>query len=270
MATMGILACKMLQDEIVYLIQQNPDIESVYVVTNGEHIEFVHKLRDCNIDFKPVDSVSELPDIDKSAADSGKLSLVVWQLELGLHETPKRLKVEVYDRLTEFSKKADGILLLYGLCGNVLGDVEEDFKEICPIVILRDPDGNIADDCIGATLGSRKTYANLLKSFGGVGTFIFTPMYEATIDEFFQYKRMSAVQKLSEEQIIEMNKFMFEASNYKRVARLETGLTYTGDTSENVKRFAEMYNFEIFEMSGGNQKVFDTCFLKLKNMIVCV
>ncbi|WNY24891.1 DUF1638 domain-containing protein [Methanolapillus millepedarum] len=267
MTTMGILACKMLQDEIVYLIQQNPDIETVYVVTNGEHIEFVHKLRDCNIDFKPVSHISELPDVDSSSNSEG-LSLVVWQLELGLHETPKRLKVEVYDRLSEFSKKADGILLFYGLCGNVLGNVEDDFKDICPIVILRDRDGNIADDCIGATLGSRKTYANLLKSFGGVGTFIFTPMYEATIDEFFQYKRMSAAQKLSEEQIIEMNKFMFEASNYKRIARLDTGLTYTGDTLDNVKRFAEMYHFEIFEMDGGNQEVFENCFLKLKCMLV--
>ncbi|MDR2943770.1 MAG: DUF1638 domain-containing protein, partial [Methanosarcinales archaeon] len=156
--------------------------------------------------------------------------------------------------------------LLYGLCGNVLGHVEEDFKAACPIVILRDRDGEIVDDCIAATIGGRRQYLNLLKSFHGVGTLIFTPMYEDTVDEFFNYSKNRG--SLTEEQVIEMNKFMFEASNYQRIARLETGLHYTKGTELKLKQFADTYGFEIYDLDGGHQQIFDDCYQKLKEKLV--
>jgi hypothetical protein len=38
MTKIGILACKMLQDEIVYLIQNDPGVHDVVVIENGEHV----------------------------------------------------------------------------------------------------------------------------------------------------------------------------------------------------------------------------------------
>lgn len=267
MSVIGILNCKMLQDEIVYLIKNDPEITDVTVIANGEHLEFIQKLDEAGIFYRTVPLVRSVQDLARrNSGDSAGISLIVWNLELGLHERPKLLKEEVYKDLEVFAKKADGIYLLYGLCGNVLGHVEDDFKDICPVVILRDPDGEIVDDCIGATLGGRRQYLSLLRSFHGVGTFIFTPMYEASVDEFFHYSRNKS--GLTEEQMVEMNKFMFEASNYKRVARLETGLHYTKDTDEPLKRFADTYDFEIFDLDGGNQKIFDDCYQKLKNKIL--
>ena len=271
MSVIGILNCKMLQDEIVYLIENDPEITDVTVIANGEHREFIQKLDEAGISYKSapmIRSVSDLSrrNMEKSAEASAGISLIVWNLELGLHERPKLLKEEVYKDLEIFAKKVDGIYLLYGLCGNVLGHVEDDFKEICPVVILRDSEGSIVDDCIGATIGGRRPYLNLLRSFHGVGTFIFTPMYEATIYEFFHYSKNRS--GFTEEQMIEMNKFMFETSNYKRIARLETGLHYTKDTEEGLKRFADTYNFEIFDLDGGNQTIFADCWQKLKNIIV--
>ena len=267
MSVIGILNCKMLQDEIVYLIENDPEITNVTVIANGEHHEFIQKLDEAGISYKLAPMIRSIPDVTKRYEDDlTGLSLIVWNVELGLHMRPKFLKEEVYKDLEIFAKKVDGIYLLYGLCGNVLGHVEDDFKEICPVVILRDSDGEIVDDCIGATLGGRRQYLNLLRSFHGVGTFIFTPMYEATTDEFFNYSKDRG--GFTEEQMIEMNKFMFETANYKQIARLETGLHYTKNTDESLKRFADTYNFEIFDLGGGNQKVFVDCWQKLKNIIV--
>jgi len=269
MTVIGVLNCKMLQDEIVYLIERDPEIKEIVVVENNEHQEFIQKLDKLEISYRLVPMIHSVPDLAdrqmKDEADDG-VTLIVWNLELGLHEFPKKLKDQVYSDLKIFAKKVDGIYLLYGLCGNVLGHVEEDFKDICPVVILRDPDGEIVDDCIGATIGGRRQYLDLLRSFKGVGTLIFTPMYIATSDEFFNYAKKN--HGLTEQQIIEMNKFMFEASNYKRIAKLETGLHYTTDLEKPLKEFAETYDLEIFDLDGGHQQIFDSCYQKLKEKVV--
>jgi hypothetical protein len=48
-------------------------------------------------------------------------------MELGLHAVPKRLKSEVYQNVREMIPYSNGILIFYGFCGNVLGNIEEDF-----------------------------------------------------------------------------------------------------------------------------------------------
>ena len=267
MAKIGILACKMLQDEIIYLIQNDPEIHDIIVIENGEHPEFIEKMEKCNLPYTLISSIDDVPDIDPSD-DSDSLSFIVWNLQLGLHEFPKKLKAEVYKCTETFAKKVNGIYLLYGLCGNVLGQIESDFQSLCPtcpVVILRDNDGEIVDDCIGATIGGRRAYLNLLKSFKGVGTLIFTPMYTEMIDEFFEHARQRHM--FSEKQIFEMNKYMFQASNYKRVANLETGLHFTENIEEKLQVFADRYEFEVIQLSGGNQEIFWNCYEKLKSII---
>ena len=48
-------------------------------------------------------------------------------LELALHATPEHLKEVVYGKAREMAEYSDGILLFYGLCGNVLGKVRNNF-----------------------------------------------------------------------------------------------------------------------------------------------
>ena len=266
MTVIGFLACKMLQDEMIYLILNDPEIKEITVIENGEHDDFIQKLDDAGIPYSLKPTIHSVPNLsDRTEPDKTDVSLVVWILELTFHYFPNILKEEVYSDLTILAEKAEGTYLLYGLCGNALTHVETDFKDTYPVVILRDPDGEIADDCIGAAIGGRRQYFDLLKSFCGVGTLIFTPMYEATIDEFFNYSRNN--RGLTEKQIIKTNKFMFESSNYKRIARLDTGLYYTKDTDEMLERFADTYDLEIFDLKGGHQELFVDCYQKLKELI---
>lgn len=266
MKTIGILACRMLQDEIIYLIQTDPAVRSVVLVDNGEQNDIAAKMDEQKISYTtvPLDALDDRNDPDP--ADASGIRLVVWQLELALHEVPKTLKQKVYESVEAFSKKVNGILLFYGLCGNVLGKIEEDCSTPdCPVLILRDPDNIVVDDCIGATIGGRTNYINLLKSFKGVGTFIFTPMYAATTDEFFDYSRTKT--GMTDEQIYEMNKFMFDACGYKYVAKLETGLHYTKNVDENIRRFADKYDFEVIPLDGGSQTLFADNYERLKKRI---
>jgi hypothetical protein len=200
--------------------------------------------------------------------ESDSLSFIVWNVELALHEFPKKLKEGIYKYAEIFAKKVNGIYLLYGLCGNVLGNIEADFRLLCPscpVVMLRDSDGEIVDDCIGATIGGRRSYLKLLKSFNSVGTLIFTPMFSATVEEVFEHGRKREM--FTEEQIFDMNKYMFKASNYKRVAHLETGLNFNENIEEKLHKFANKYELEVIQLSGGNQEIFWNCYEKLKSMI---
>jgi len=268
MTRIGILACKMLQDEIIYLIQNDPAVHNTILIENGEHPEFAEKLDKLHIPYTMAASIDDVSDADLSDTDKSSVTFIVWNLELGLHEFPKKLKEKVYKCTETFAKKAHGIYLFYGLCGNVLGRIEEDFKAICPscpVVILRDGDGEVVDDCIGAAVGGRRAYLSLLKSFKGVGTLIFTPMYSATVDEFFEHGRQRHM--FSEEQITEMNKYMFQASNYKQLAHLDTGLHFNDNIEEKAKKFADKYGLEIIRLTGGNQIIFWNCYEKLKSMM---
>ncbi|WNY28447.1 hypothetical protein MmiEs2_06330 [Methanimicrococcus stummii] len=267
MTVMGILACKMLQDEIVYLIQKDSDISDVVVIENGEHEEFIQKLNALEISYRLVQKVEDLPNSEKDSGDNGVLTLVIWQLDLGLHETPKLLKERVYENIPIMMPKVNSIFLFYGLCGNVLADVETDFKsDSCPVIILRDRDGVIIDDCIGGALGGREAYAKVLKSFNGVGTFILTPMYASyAATNLFGFGQAAA--GFSDEQMYKLNKFMFETSGYKQVADLETGLHYTPNVKENIQSFADKYQLDVIPLGGGHQQLFEDCYQKVKKAI---
>ena len=280
MKSIGILACRMLEDEIVYLAETDPGIREITVIGNGEQAGLTEKFDELGIKYTVVPDVSSLKDRtpagqggsmpeQSSAAgqDDAGFSLVVWELEVGLHEIPKTLKEAVYENIRAFSEKVNGIMLFYGLCGNVLGKVESECSTAdCPVMVLRDYDNEVVDDCIGATIGGRGPYLSLLKSFHGEGTFIFTPMYAATTEEFFEYSRDR--KGLTEEEMYEMNQFMFDECNYKHVGNLETGLHYTKNVEENIKRFADKYHFDVIPLSGGSQDLFVENFRRLKEAVL--
>ncbi|WP_282678896.1 DUF1638 domain-containing protein [Methanosarcina acetivorans] len=57
-------------------------------------------------------------------------------MEPELHRNPRELKNRVYENVENLSSFSSGILLFYGLCGNVLGNVEKDFERRafpCPV-----------------------------------------------------------------------------------------------------------------------------------------
>lgn len=264
MTTLSILGCKIFQDEIVWLLDNDPDVKNIVIVENENIPEFTEKLDDQQVSYSivPLEKIpSALGDADKD-----KLTVVVNLVELGLHWVPNDLKVEVYKNIEEMSPYSDGILVFYGLCGNVLGKVEEDFPvDKCGSIvrILRDDDDRIVDDCIAATVGGCAKYLKLLTEHGKEPAFLFTPMYAQSWRELLKVHQYHSDPGES----LKMAKMMHDASGYSRVARVNTGLTYVQNIDEKIEEFAEIFDgYGIFEIEG-NQDIFKKCYHSIKDEI---
>lgn len=257
MPVMTILSCKILQDEIIHLFENDTHIDEIIVIKNDQEHDLLIKMDRSDLNYE-LKLLNEMPLVNERE-DNEKYTVVVYLVELALHEFPKILREEVYKLLREITPYSNGILLFYGLCGNVLDKVEEDFREqesTCPVRILRD-DKRIVDDCVGATLGGGEEYLKTLKRFSDQGTFLFTPMYAHS------WREIMRVDPEKPEKTLKMLRKMNEITGYKRVAMVHTGLGYTTDFDKKVEEFAEIFDFEILKIEG-NQQIFRSCYASMK------
>lgn len=262
MPTMSIISCKIMQDEIIWILENDSSIDEIIIVDNKNVREFVEKLDKVNLRYKvlSLEDISSLPEIK---SECKKYTVLIHLMELGLHRSPKELKIKVYETIKTLAPFSSGILLFYGLCGNVLGDVEKDFERSsisCPVRILKDKDHRVVDDCIGATVGGVKNYLRILKSVSDAGTYLFTPMYSKG------WRELLDLDKLNKDpaKALKLMKKTHEMIGYKRVAKINTGLEYTENFDGSIREFAELFDFEILEFDDGNQEIFENCYNELK------
>lgn len=263
MTVLSIVGCNILQDEIIWLIANDSQIKRILIVANGNISEFTEKLDEQHIcyDIVPFEKLPKaLNNIDKD-----ELTVVVNLMELGLHAAPKILKSEVYQNIREMIPFSNGILIFYDLCGNVLGEVEEDFclvKNGCTVRILRD-DERVVDDCIGATGGGGANYLKLLKTHSKEPAFFFTPMYASSWRELLNINKLHS----NPEKALEMVKMINDLAGYSRVAKVNTSLTYVKDIDEKIEEYAKLFGYSTFEVSG-TQEIFEKCYHSIKKEIV--
>ncbi|MCQ1535268.1 DUF1638 domain-containing protein [Methanosarcina sp. KYL-1] len=257
MPVMSIIGCRMFEDEIMHLIENDPEIKEVLVVENEDCGGITGKLTDTGIPYRVLPP-EEIPEKPAPSGEEG-LTLLVYMLELALHAIPENLKNTVYSKVELMSRHSHGILLFYGLCGNVLGKIEKDLEALeCPISILKEENGEIVDDCIGAVLGGRKQYLEVLKSCKGVGTFFLTPMWAANWREMVRTAGLS-----QDPDDISMSKFVFDYAGYKKIGRVETGLFYEKNFEACVQEFARLFEFEVTEIKA-TLKLVENCYEKAK------
>lgn len=260
MPVITIIGCRMFEDEIMHLLENDHEIKEVFVVESDDCKGITRKMTESGLEYKVI-PLEEMP--EKSADKSKSLTLVIYMLELALHAIPENLKKTVYSKVELMAPRSDGILLFYGLCGNVLGKIEEDFKALdCRVCILKEENGEIVDDCIGAVLGGRKQYLEALKSCRGVGTFFLTPMWAVNWREMVRTAGLS-----QNPDDISMSKFVFDYAGYKKVARVNTGLAYEKDFDACVKEFSTLFEFEITNLEGTLQLV-ESCYAKTKTSVL--
>ncbi|WP_094227820.1 DUF1638 domain-containing protein [Methanolobus psychrotolerans] len=254
MPVLTFIACRMFEDEIIHIIEKDSLINSLLIVNNADCGGLTDKLRDTGSEYDLV-LESEI----SGRLNKGNLTIIVEMLELALHAKPDNLKKVVYDKVREMSEYSDGILLFYGLCGNVLGKVDKELADLpCPVRILKEDNGDIIDDCIGAVLGGRAAYLEKLKSFHGVGTFFMTPMWAAHWREMVVSAGMTP-----DSDNIKLSKFVFDYAGYKNVAKMDTGLSYEKEFEPKVKEFAKLFDFNIVEMTA-SPELMVRCYQQLK------
>ena len=244
MTFMCIIACRIFEDEIIHLIRNDPEIIRVLVQDSPDAVGILRKLSDNSISHT-VCSANEIENLAHNEKETNYF-LVLNILGFSLDASPQLLKESVYKEVGSMSKYADTILIFYGLCGNVLGNINRDFAHLsCPVHILREEDGEVIDDCIGASLGGRKPYLKALKEAGGEGIYFLTPM-GATF-----WKEMAVIARLTNDpDNTAMTKIVFDYAGYKKVGKINTGLPYEKSFNEKVEEFAQAFEFQIVDMQG--------------------
>ncbi len=127
---------------------------------------------------------------------------------------------------------------------------------------MKEENGEIVDDCIGAVLGGRSRYLEVLKSCKGIGTFFLTPMWAANWREMIRTAGLS-----QDPDDITMSKLVFDCVGYKRVARINTGLTYEKEFEDRVREFSTLFDFEVTDLEG-TMKFVESCYAKTKTSVL--
>ncbi len=287
MPVLSIIACSILEDELTHMLSLDPTLRHLFLVDNLDGMRLSRKLHAQSRAHLLVDG-EEIPDRIKTLYrdNFGKflehllngfhfirgrasenvserdLVVVVNVLRMALHSDGKQIMDEVYKNIRDMSRFSDGILLLYGLCGNSLGNIGNDLTDLgCPIYFLTDKDDKRVDDCIAVALGGNKQYEEALDRSYGIG-FFFTPMWAVNWREIENEANRSSKSQ-SQSLGCKLNSL-----GYKRVARLDTGLRYTGDfeVESRVGEFASLYNLEVVCLQGSTE-IIDRCYQQAKDGI---
>lgn len=233
--TIGLIGCRMFEDEIAYLISSDPHIHTVHIVSNDDSKDLVGKLKSMGLENK-ISTIAE-SDIPRINKDNNGLSLFVWLKPMALHNSPEKLREDILLSIKSIENICNSILLFYGLCGNAFKHLAQDTEGIeVPVTILVGTGDQVVDDCIGAVLGGTDEYYQLLKKSSG--TFFLTPMWAANWRELFH-----KVQILPDPNDVEGARFIFKEVGYKRVCKMETNLGDQELFKRDIDEFAELFNF---------------------------
>ncbi|TGC09094.1 DUF1638 domain-containing protein [Methanolobus halotolerans] len=260
MPSLYVISCRMFEDELVHIFEEE-DKDARVILIENENIEGIEKkFSEVGIKYEKT-SVEDLP---LKLGPKEDFIVVLNILEFALDANPSLLKDKVYTSIEETGKYFNGILVFYGLCGNVLGSLEKDFSYMdIPVRILKDACGNIVDDCICASFDNRDAYVNaVMGETRGEGTYFLTPMQAAN------WREMLVLAKLAPDpDDTEMMKMVFDYSGYKNVGKVDTGLSYEKDFGSIVDEFASLFDFEK-RLFSGSTKISDECYHSIKKYIV--
>jgi hypothetical protein len=237
MSVLGIIACEMFEEEIVELMRTDKDVKQVFVVETECSSRLCDKLKKAGVKL----ASGKLKDF---SAETDEFVVVVELKEMALHEKPEILKKEVLESISYMQDYTGAILLLYGLCGNALKKINtltEDTK--VPVLILREKDNGIVDDCIGAALGGTDKYLELLKHYPG--TFFLTPMWAEHWREMLQ-----KVHIIKNPYDVKSCKYIFDCVGYRRAMKVDLGIGDEEAFESNVEEFRKLFEFEREDVKG--------------------
>ena len=279
MSVLSIVACGMLEDELVHVLSKDRELQQLIVVENRESSVFLRKLRlrNCNPRTAFLDRV---PMLLKSRSSPGfivparllssfpilkkfcrkkklreEVIVVVNLLSLDLHADLEILKAEVYRNIHEMASFSDRILVFYGICGHALGKLKEDFSDLkCPLFFLKDQNGEIIEDCISLALGGNEAYARAMTRFQGMGTIYLTPMWASS------WKKLE-----NKNGNRDFNNYYLKNPLYCLAAKIDIGLVDSPEFHTNVKEFARTFDMKVVNIRG-NPKITEQSYLNARDV----
>ncbi len=233
----GLLICEVLEDEMAHILSHDPDIEKVAFIESDPATDIIAALHQLMGDrFTTVKNVTDfLPDPKVS------FEVLAMTLRVGLHMDKSLLREGVTEQARILSEKSDVLVLGYGLCGNVLLNIEEQLAGLnCPVVMPQNQDGSTIDDCVCLVLGGTEKYLDQVRQ--EAGTWFVTPgwlkHWETLLVKELHCPDISTV------------KWIFKKADYKRALMVDTGIGNREALRTETEKFAASFDFYIEEAKG--------------------
>lgn len=262
--TLGVMACPILEDELIYSLRKDEQEKTIFLLDNRHNKMIVPKLEENGVPYTMIDEEGFLN--GSVSIPDGGYRVVIWMMDLGLHEEPENLKTRIRELMLDFQERVDAIALYYGLCGNGLKGIEEwsSANLDVPMTICKDRHGQMCDDCICVPMGGTDNYLRLLKKYPGI--MYFTPGMACSFEEFMQSMELfRGIDKGDRE----MFRMVLEMADYKYVMKIQTGLGDQKNFQKCVEEFAEEYELEVMELEDGwvSNEVADRIYDEAKSLL---
>jgi len=243
---LGVLACPILEDELIYSMSKDSEIACVHLLDNRHAKSIKPKLLRKNIKHEIINEEDYLNGSCDIPSDGYRI--VVWMMDLGLHEEPVDLGDALKKSMIRMQEHVDAIVLYYGLCGNGLKDIDVWGREnlSVPMTIIKDSEGKIVDDCVAAAIGGTKQYYALLKKYPGI--MYFTPAFATNYDDLLGRMELFKGVDVGDETMLKM---VFEMADYHQVMKIDTGLGDPDEFQAATEKFANRLGFSIFTLEDG-------------------
>ncbi|AKB74019.1 hypothetical protein MSLAZ_0758 [Methanosarcina lacustris Z-7289] len=289
MPVLSIIACEMLEDELVYVLSKDQNPVRLITFENRQCFRFVRKLksRNCQVRLFPSDRISffvkqmncpvslKIPNFLLKFPLFGKIhenlkgknrakgknietiTVVINILKLGLHADCDHLKFEIYRNMKEMADFSDGILIYYGNCGRPLRALEAEFKDFnCPLYFLEDEKGDIVDDCISVALGGNDAYAEVTQSGNGTGIIYLTPMWASSWKDMKKESLGTS----------DVDESFLKNPLYKKVVKIGNEISRGDEFDKNVLNFARTFDMSVVEREG-SMEIARRAYLNARNNI---
>lgn len=233
--TLGIIGCYSLSDQIIYLVDRDDSIESLFVVNNEEGLRFIKKLHDRSVE-KNVVFVDEKEPIPK---ESTGFSILLWLNPGDLHNESSSIRQRQTEILERISDHVDSVLFCYGLCRSPEERIACLIREArVPVTFLTDSSGEIVDDCFAAIIGGKQAYLDHIKEHKG--TIFASTGYVETWGG--KYRGMD-IESIVEH--VEGMTCMFEAMGYHQVMALDDGQGDRDLFDKDIRTFARIFDLRL-------------------------
>ena len=244
--TLCVIACPMLEDELIYSLGKDPESKRVYVLDTPYNGSLRRKMEQKGVEYETADEwdfMNGALDLDRDG-----FNVVIRMKNLALHAEPKELMQNLENDLVMLQGRVDAVAMYYGMCGNYGMDLTKWAKENLnyPVATFRDGKGRVCDDCVGVAVGGLDGYQRLIKEYTGV--MLFTPAVATNWEDFLGASDMAkGLDVLGPGNKKEQMKWMLEMCGYNSVVQIDTGLEDRAEFDAATKDFADCMGLRILQ-----------------------
>lgn len=240
-----ILACPMLEDEIVFSISHDDEPRRLIVIEDVNSKTIREKLEKKGIEFESVDEfdfMNDYLDIDPEG-----FTIIIRMNTMGLHSEPKKLKDYIQDELVMMQGRVDVVGLYYGMCGNFGWDVTKwaESNLDYPVYVFRDEKGRVCDDCVGVAVGGLEGYQRLLKNYTGM--LLLTPAVSTNWEDFLIAGQGGFKVMQSSGDPMKDMKDLLLMCGYNSAVKIDTGLGDKEQFDKASKELTDYLGFKLYE-----------------------